>query len=56
MSFLIQGCSLLKVIPTKFPSALATAYKWLSEKDEKIAPVITQEYKFFFTNYKGHKA
>jgi hypothetical protein len=56
MSFLIQGCSLLKAIPTKFPSALATVYKWLSERDEKIAPAITEEYKIFFANYKGHNA
>ena len=55
ISFLIQGCSLLKAIPTKFPSALAIAYKWLSEKEEKIEHAITEEYKIFFEGYKGHK-
>lgn len=56
MSFLIQGCSLLKAAPNKFPAALAIAYKWLFEHDEKIAPVIIEEYKIFFDTYKGHKA
>ena len=36
VSFLVQGCSLLTNIPKNFPSALAIAYKWLIEKDEKI--------------------
>jgi hypothetical protein len=56
MSFLIQGCSLVKAIPVKFPSALAVAYGWLSDKNEKIGSVVLEEYKHFFTNYKGHKA
>jgi hypothetical protein len=56
ISFLIQGCSLLKTIPNKFPSALAVAYKWLFDREAKIPCVITEEYKIFFTNYKGHKA
>jgi hypothetical protein len=56
MSFLIQGCSLLKATPSKFSAALAIAYRWLSEHDEKIAPVIIEEYKVFFDTYKGHKA
>ena len=55
VSFLIQGCSFLKVVPTKFPSALAVTYKWLSENNEKIASTILKEYSTFFANYKGHK-
>lgn len=46
----------MKTIPTKFPAALAITYKWLSEHDEKIAPVIIEEYKKFFSIYTGHKA
>jgi len=56
VSFLVQGCLLLKTIPSKFPSALAIAYKWLSNKEEQIPCVVMNEYKIFFSNYKGHKA
>ena len=56
MSFLVKGCSLVKSIPNKFPAALAIAYKWLDENDERIPLVLFEEYRTFFGAYKGHRA
>ena len=55
MSILIQGCSLINLIPKGFPAALAVSYAWLSKNREKIPQVLKDNYKIFFDKYRGHK-